>query len=199
MGGCIKKTHGMTKTPEYKAWSDMMRRCRNPKSDNWKYYGGRGIEIRFASFEEFFAAVGPRPTPKHSIDRWPNNDSHYEAGNVRWATRSQQQRNKRLGSEYCQRGHKFTAGNTYLRKDGKRHCKECTRLRDQKRLPDRNAQKNMSRAAQRYAKRFGGVVLFNGVPPLIPHDSLPVRWPVNAETALLLAQKASEIQGSRPN
>jgi hypothetical protein len=82
----------MSRSVEYKAWMDMLRRCRNPKSHNWKYYGARGIAVKFPSFEEFFATVGPRPTTKHSIDRWPDNNSHYQPGNVRWATRSEQER-----------------------------------------------------------------------------------------------------------
>lgn len=43
----------------------------------------RGIEFRFESFDEFFAEVGRRPTPKHSLDRIKNN-GHYEKGNVHW-------------------------------------------------------------------------------------------------------------------
>jgi hypothetical protein len=206
MGGCIRKTHGMSDAPEYKAWKDMLRRCRNPKSHNWKYYGGRGIEVRFASFEEFFATVGPRPTSKHSIDRWPNNDSHYQSGNVRWATHSQQQRNRRnhlnlggdcshldLGSEYCQRGHEFTPENTYLRKDGKRHCKECARLRDLK----HGAIDRLNTAVRKYIKRFGGIIFLGGIPPFIPHDCMPKRWPATIETAVVVAQKVSAMQGRR--
>lgn len=39
--------------------------------------------------------MGPRPSKKHSLDRYPDNNGHYEPGNVRWATREQQSRNKR--------------------------------------------------------------------------------------------------------
>jgi hypothetical protein len=52
--------------------------------DEWAY-----------SFAAFLAAIGPRPSPQHSLDRYPNNDGHYEPGNVRWATRAQQGRNLR--------------------------------------------------------------------------------------------------------
>jgi hypothetical protein len=48
----------------------------------------------FPSFEEFYAHVGPRPSEDYSIERM-NNDGHYEPGNVKWATRSEQQKNKR--------------------------------------------------------------------------------------------------------
>lgn len=38
---------------------------------------------------------GPRPSTKHSIDRYPNPFGDYEPGNVRWATASEQARNQR--------------------------------------------------------------------------------------------------------
>lgn len=91
-----RTTHGMTRTPELRAYCGAIVRCRKPKALRWSRYGGRGIEFRFASFEEFFAELGPKPEPKHlySLDRFPNNDGHYEKGNVRWATASEQNSNR---------------------------------------------------------------------------------------------------------
>lgn len=91
------QTHGLSKTPEYQAWCSIKKRCLNPSNISWPDYGGRGITICDAwrdSFDVFFAYVGRRPSPNHSIDRI-NNDGNYEPGNVRWATRSEQQNNKR--------------------------------------------------------------------------------------------------------
>lgn len=81
-------------SPEYSTYLAAKKRCNNPKDTAYVRYGGRGIEFRFESFEEFFAAIGPKPSPKHSIDRI-NNDGHYEAGNVRWATDNEQRMNTR--------------------------------------------------------------------------------------------------------
>ncbi len=81
-------------SPEYRAYCNAITRCTNPNRECWENYGGRGIEFRFDSFEQFMKEVGHRPSPQHTLDRWPNNDGHYEPGNVRWATRTQQALNK---------------------------------------------------------------------------------------------------------
>lgn len=91
-------THGMSYEPEFAAYREAKYRCTNPTSAAWQDYGGRGIEFRFSSFEQFFAAIGPRPTSGHSLDR-QNNSGHYELGNVRWATRSEQALNRRTKTE----------------------------------------------------------------------------------------------------
>ena len=87
------RTHGMSGTPEHKAYRDAKGRCNNPSRPNYRNYGGRGIKFLFTSFEQFYAELGPRPEGM-SLDRIQN-DSDYAPGNVRWATWSEQCRNQR--------------------------------------------------------------------------------------------------------
>jgi hypothetical protein len=74
----------------------MNQRCRDKKCNSYPNYGGRGIKIcqRWGSFENFFADMGARPSPRHSLDRI-DNAGNYEPPNCRWATTKQQAKNKR--------------------------------------------------------------------------------------------------------
>jgi len=97
--GCQMK-HGAAQRaatrPEYRIWVGIKTRCTNVRSHGYHRYGGRGIVMHkpwAASFETFLRDVGSRPSPEHTLDRYPNNDGNYEPGNVRWATRAEQARN----------------------------------------------------------------------------------------------------------
>lgn len=98
--GCIyvggKTIHGMYGTPEYLAWRAMKSRCRSKNvSHRARFYLKNGIKVckRWMKFENFFADMGKRPSPSHSLDR-VNNLGNYEPPNCRWADRETQQSNK---------------------------------------------------------------------------------------------------------
>ena len=107
--GCLKRelmlaskrrtTHGRTKTPEYRIWTSMKSRCSNPKDTSYKHYGARGIRVCLrwlgkGGFSNFLADMGERPNSELSLDR-VNNYGNYEPSNCRWATNSEQIRNRR--------------------------------------------------------------------------------------------------------
>jgi hypothetical protein len=98
--GCMMKEnrsgfrHGAYQTPEYNAYHAAKKRCDPQNADKNPDWAGRGIEFRFTSFEDFFSEVGSRPSSAYTLDR-KDNDGHYEKGNLRWATRKQQARNRR--------------------------------------------------------------------------------------------------------
>jgi hypothetical protein len=85
----------MNNTPEYEAYYSARNRCNSTNATKYLSYGGRGIKFKFVAFDEFFRAVGPRPSPQHSLDRIDNN-GNYEVGNVRWSTYSTQRINSRV-------------------------------------------------------------------------------------------------------
>lgn len=95
----LRGTHQMCRTPEYWSFMDAKHRCQNPNAQGWKNYGGRGIEFRFNTFEEFYEHVGPRLSNEHSLDRIDVN-GHYEKGNLRWTTLDVQLANRRCSHRH---------------------------------------------------------------------------------------------------
>jgi hypothetical protein len=82
--------------PVYTSWRNMIQRCTNPRDLQFRNYGGRGIRVCEAwrlDFVAFLRDMGARP-PGTSLDRI-DNEGNYEPGNCRWATRQEQQANKR--------------------------------------------------------------------------------------------------------
>lgn len=86
---------GSRSHPLYSTWNNMLFRCYNDKAPTWEHYGGRGIRVhpRWHNFQNFLIDVGERPEGT-TLDR-PNNDGNYGPDNWRWATKRQQQENKR--------------------------------------------------------------------------------------------------------
>lgn len=109
--------HGWNSTKEYKAWQRVKSRTLSPSNPDYAVYSVLGISENFANdFTKFLEDIGPIPNDMEgvvSVDRIDNSIGYFE-GNVRWATQSQQARNKGMKS-----GNK--SGVTGVRNHNERH------------------------------------------------------------------------------
>lgn len=93
-------------SPEYRAWYCMLMRCYNPKIKGYKDYGGRGITVCerwIRDYPAFLKDMGTRPTQSHSLERIEN-DKGYSPENCRWATKKEQQNNRRNNVQITHNG-----------------------------------------------------------------------------------------------
>lgn len=132
--GCLQRetaaqllySHGSSREPIYKIWTDMKSRCFNPNHAAFKNYGGRGITVAaewvndFPAFRDYvFQNLGPRPKG-YTLDRIENSEN-YEVGNLRWAPRTVQNHNTR-------RSHIEKAANAILREYANKPTKRRRRV-----------------------------------------------------------------------
>lgn len=105
--GLFAETHGKWGTPTYHTWDGMKQRCLNPNSDNYSYYGGRGISIckEWLTFSGFYEDMGSKP-PGLTLDRI-DGEGDYTVTNCRWVSRKKQSENRKVV-------HMITIGRTTL-------------------------------------------------------------------------------------
>jgi hypothetical protein len=151
--GCLKlagnnithqHTRGGKHSPEYRAWGNMLSRCR--PLPIYKNHGARGITVcdrwRFgeggkSGFECFYEDMGPKPSPDHQIER-RDNDGPYCPENCYWATRQQQQNNKRT-NVFVEVDGRVQTKTQWRREIGWRRTKFNSRIRSITRLLSRSA------------------------------------------------------------
>lgn len=124
-----QRKHGLSHTPECRAWHHMRARCENHEHPSYPRYGGRGITVcnEWQVFETFYSDMGPRPSPKHTLERI-NNDLGYSKANCTWATRAQQAHNTRRTRLITHNGETLCL-REWARRIGVHHCTLAYRIK----------------------------------------------------------------------
>lgn len=119
--GCIKadflrakyRTHGMSRTPLYSRWKNMLSRCTNPDDPAYENYGGRGIVVEWKTFEDFFADMGDPPEGAW-LER-KNNDGPYSQENCIWSKPADNLINKRTSQWWVIAGVRYESSRAAAR------------------------------------------------------------------------------------
>lgn len=97
--GCLRVVHHQSRTTDWNRWNSMVARCHYATSKDYPRYGGVGITVcerwqGAQGFLNYVADMGPRPSPKHTVDRIDGTKG-YSPENCRWATPAEQSRNRK--------------------------------------------------------------------------------------------------------
>lgn len=113
----------------YWVWADMLSRCRNANHRQFKDYGGRGISVceEWQTFATFARDMGERPEGG-MLEREDNNKG-YAPSNCRWASRKEQNSNRR-NCIYVQHGKERVTLKEYCRREGLRYRPIVKRIQD---------------------------------------------------------------------
>lgn len=104
--GAAIRTNELRQT--YNIWLMMKQRCKNPNDKSYSNYGGRGISIceKWENFEGFLEDMGKKPQGL-SIERIDNEKGYFKE-NCKWATRKEQNNNRRDNTYFIIDGIKVT-------------------------------------------------------------------------------------------
>ena len=109
---CTRTKHNGARTRLYSIWKEMRKRCRDPNSISYKYYGGKGVRVcpewdAFEPFRDWAHENGYRDDL--TIDRI-DSDHDYEPSNCRWATPAEQTRNRKVTPRFEYQGKRWSVG-----------------------------------------------------------------------------------------
>lgn len=96
--GCLLNSQG-GKTRNHHLWmrwQSMRDRCEDENDKDYHRYGAKGVKVceRWKSFPLFLEDMESTFEEGLTLDRFPNGSGNYEPGNVRWASVTEQIRNR---------------------------------------------------------------------------------------------------------
>jgi hypothetical protein len=158
--GCLKRdvagdgarTHGMSEDPIYNVWRSMRDRCKNPKNKCYSTYGAIGITVcqRWNdSFEAFYADMGQRPSPRHTLER-KDSKIHYCPENCSWELPIVQGNNTSRNRRFDWRGNNLTLAQI-CRSEGKSYAAVQYHLNKRKRSIEDSIQRSSNVPQKRTA------------------------------------------------